>query len=184
MTPWHQLRRLGIAIAIIAGVVLAFCLVGCGDLGAPDCTSTCGMRLYATGRGVPKAQSADCVGFDRAERLALSAFERNVSDWSIANTCPELRGWRVYTYDGELDQYGAWYDEYDRHIAGQTWCALGFMDVNNQRWFDGSSLIHEMAHAIERCADWDHTSWGPRGIYDAITTARSNGQLEQQPVTQ
>jgi hypothetical protein len=167
-----------------AALLLVSVTVGCGsapDLTPPDCVTACGLRLYAVGRGVPAAESADCAGLQRAEDLALETFGARVDGWGYETTCPALAGWRVYLVDRELNEHHAYMNPYrsGELINGQTFCGYGFADVNTQDWFGTSALIHEMAHMIERCNDPTHTTWGVRGIYDAITEARSTGWLQQ-----
>jgi hypothetical protein len=173
-----DLRAVSVAAAVLAA---AGCGVDTPDLNPPDCVSTCGLRLYASGR---TPEPADCDAFDRAERLALTAYAKHVSGFDLATSCGNLHGWRVYIVpaakrSGTSQSYDNPYVAGQR-ITGQTFCEWGYADVNTLDWYGTSSLFHEMGHMIDRCAD-DHESWEPRGLFAAIDEAKRMGNAAVAP---
>lgn len=156
-------------VAVLAVLTTTGCGLDASAFVPPACETTAGLRLY-----VPAGMTADCDGLQHAETLAVAAFTQ-YAHW--VDPAAELGGWRVKIVDpSRLNENAAYEGPYGAgRISGQTFCGFGFADVNTQDWYGSSSLIHEMAHMIERCVDPEHTTWAVRGVSDAINAARREG---------
>lgn len=182
----------GGASGSVRSTVLALVALGffsCGPTRAPLCVTKCGMHLMGDryGNMPPEARSESqqwaslwsdeeyfsCEQFQWTEDVALREFGA-VTDPSFKDVCAAIHNVPVY-----VQHEPNWVDEWGRHIGGMTDCrftTIPIIYVGNAHPLRGS-LVHEMAHAIQRCSprkpidpsrDADHANWTRDGIGQAI----------------
>lgn len=151
----------------VARSAVFFMFISCTVGAPPDCITRCGVRVF---NALPDAGQT-CDEFQFTEDVAIREFQFTtderlhtctLQDWNV-EVQPTVNFWTL----GELK-------------SGRTFCFSETMLINGIRP-NRSSLPHEMAHALQRCApkppfddsDYDHSNWQDGGIYDAISRVRS-----------
>lgn len=156
--------------------ILALLLVGCTQLPAERCVTTCGMELVGTAperhmeyRGQPWWT---CEQFQRAEDEIVADYEEKTAQhdarFAVGKACKALKGWKV-----EVAEVTYWPADMET-VGGLTYCDQGYMLVNAVPPML-SSLAHEVGHAIQNCSpkgpadggDSQHANWGRDGLYGA-----------------
>lgn len=160
----------GPTVVRLAGYLVAAGLVGCGAGPRADCTSSCGVRVLQASDS-DRNPDTFCAEYQTAEDASLAALAAHVVGpaWPAAASCSALGGWAVARHD-HPDSSDGWFEYYATgrvHVAGLTYCDYRMILVGTEDWAR-SSLTHEFAHAIERCADPHHENWAARGVWAAI----------------
>jgi hypothetical protein len=74
-----------------------------------------------------------------------------------------------------------WVDEFQREVAGVSYCYAGFFQINSAPFAIQSSFAHEMVHILQGCnsplpidkhSDKDHSNWYRDGFYEAIEKSK------------
>lgn len=163
--------RLAPRLARLAQYFLLVGVVGCGRDLPGEYESRCGVRVVSETEAARTDPAAFAASFQAAEDAGLAAYAKHVLGWSEDFACPRLAGWSV-AKNPRADAAGGWLepDAGWKRVAGLAYCDYQMIYVGTEDW-GRSALVHEYAHAIERCADPKHETWAARGIYAAIAEA-------------
>lgn len=155
--------------------LLSLVLLSCATTKPDDiCVTTCGVQFVGSliSKEVPPGWTCDAVKL--AEAKAIILYEKyNVSekDSRFMNSCQKVKGYVLYVQENTH-----WIDGWGRDIMGATVCQSQAMQVGADPP-DKGALMHEYAHAIQRCEtppptdighDADHSNWSRTGIDDAL----------------
>jgi hypothetical protein len=92
--------------------------------------------------------------------------------WSVEYSHKVLKGYSLVVTP-QADDAGIWYSDYHHDfVAGVTDCDWSSIVVGLDNWHL-SALSHELAHAMDGCMDYNHSTWAARGILDAIDDANA-----------
>jgi len=142
--------------------LLLLCLAACEAPLQPLCTTKRGLELMGgvTAAGTKPAALADswtCDAFEQAEERAWQLFG-SVADDRFRDE-KRLKGWRVFVQNSLT-----WYNDANQsRVAGITYCEASSLLTGNAPPGE-SSLMHEMAHGIQRCCSQDRCSIIPYSI--------------------
>jgi hypothetical protein len=146
---------------------LLLLLSGCAfiqHVGQPPldkCNLPCGLHSY---------HASDCGDLAKETDRAIDALG-TVKGWSRPFVCAKVE---TYVISIIPAVNGSWNDTYfgEGHVAGLADCLHLSVHVGGGIPLTKSSLAHELAHAVERCADpggKEHTRWqGVGGVYEAL----------------
>lgn len=137
------------------------------------CYTTAGMRASGA------VDDAWCEELQSAEDSALVAFERVVTyDLRFKDAAQRLHGMNIVV----TDERGPIHPQSGERVGGYTSCDDFTIYVGNPSPRKGS-VVHEMAHAIQRCVanplnprwkevEFHHENWGLFGIHSSINEVR------------
>jgi hypothetical protein len=165
------MKRLLTALVVLT--LLYPCTTGCGP--APLCRTRCGLELEWL---PPEADpSWTCDNLQRTEDQVLESF-RSVLDPRFAETCQRVANEGIYVVGAN-----SWKDSGERSVAGQTFCASGYLYVYKaEPW--NIALPHEMAHVVQGCwprgpyptdgGSLEHANWDRDGIHAAVQDVKNH----------
>lgn len=164
-------------------VSLAGALMACGISGIP-CNTECGMTVYMpVGADGGVHPGWTCENVQRTVRIGLEQYAIWTTDPRFASACERLQGYQfeVKSLTGgfpNLNVVGR------PLVGGLSYCWEKRIEINGvEPW--RSSIVHEMAHAIQDCRpdgyeskDPTHSNWIRDGIVVAYEQAKLIGAKE------